>query len=385
MKKISIAVIILVLISISQAFASGPPGVTKAYVDTQAAITTEASLSGLSSTAMTGYPEGAQPLSDNLNYLTVGDDPFLTLANRQLTAPTPIKGHKYVASPWWDPATRCLTLTSNTTFTASHTIVVTETALTFAVNEIIKTDDATNPGPFTVTAATNNGTTTTLTVSETVSAVSVASKTVIHGFLYWVGYTGTVYFTWMDDQGNLILSDINMAGGTIELPNGTADVALATAGQIHLNTADEQLSFHSAADGEISGEVALSLIQHKTWSFDPKAVCDGAVDRLFLMTIGDDAPEGIIIDEWKVSFEADPTTEADLDLKYADAFIGVGNAAVIDVLDTTTGAATKDTDANINSGAAIANGKVMYLEFGTAYTETTHQVIFEIWYHAEED
>jgi hypothetical protein len=104
-----------------------------------------------------------------------------------------------------------------------------------------------------------------------------------------------------------------------------------------------------------------------------------------MMTVGDDAPNGIIIDEWKVSFEADPTTEADLDLKYADAFIGVANAAVIDVCDTTTGAATEDTDANINLGAAVANGKVLYLEFGTAYTEANHQIIFEIWYHAEED
>ena len=170
-----------------------------------------------------------------------------------------------------------------------------------------------------------------------------------------------------------------------EIPNGAADVALAVAGDMHLNTTDEQLSFHSAADGEISGEVSISLIQHRAWSFNPDSICDGAVDRLFLFTVGDDAPEGIIIDEWKVSFEADPTTEADLDLKYADAFIGVANAAVIDVLDTTTGASTEDTDANINSGNAVANGKVLYLEFGTAYTEENHQVIFEMWYHCEED
>jgi hypothetical protein len=119
--------------------------------------------------------------------------------------------------------------------------------------------------------------------------------------------------------------------------------------------------------------------------FDPDAVCDGTIDRLFLMTVGDDLPEGMIIDEWKVSFEADPTTEVDLDLKYANAFIGVASATVIDVLDTTAGVSSEDTDANINGGSAIANGKVLYLEFGTAYTETGHQIIFEIWYHAEED
>lgn len=181
------------------------------------------------------------------------------------------------------------------------------------------------------------------------------------------------------------LGGIDLGSGTLDVPNGASDSALADEGKVHLNTTDEQLSFHSAADGEISGEVSLSLIQHKTISFDPDAVCDGAVDRLFIMTVGDDAPEGITIDEWKVSFEADPTTEADLDLKYADAFIGVANAAVVDVLDTTNGASSEDTDANINGGAAVANGKVIYLEFGTAYTETTHQIIFEMWYHPEED
>jgi hypothetical protein len=230
MKRIFVSVLIILLYS-SFSFAGFDPRVRPSSFS-------EADLSGLSTTPMTGYPEGAQPLSDNLNYLTVGDDPFLTLANRQLTAPTPIKGHKYVASPWWDPATRCLTLTSNTTYTAPHTITVTEAVLTFVVNEVMKTDDATNTGPFTITAATNNGTTTTLTVSETVTGVAADTKTVIHGFLYWVGFTGTVYFTWMDDQGNLILSDINLAGGTLELPQGTA-TAPVTEGGIYHNTSTD--------------------------------------------------------------------------------------------------------------------------------------------------
>jgi hypothetical protein len=175
------------------------------------------------------------------------------------------------------------------------------------------------------------------------------------------------------------------AGGATKITNGSSDATLSNAGEMHLNTTDEQLSFHSASDGEISGEASISLLQHRMWVFDPDAVCDGTIDRLFLMTVGDDLPEGMIIDEWKVSFEADPTTEVDLDLKYANAFIGVASATVIDVLDTTAGVSSEDTDANINGGSAIANGKVLYLEFGTAYTETGHQIIFEIWYHAEED
>ena len=80
---------------------------------------------------------------------------------------------------------------------------------------------------------------------------------------------------WVEEGGKQTseaFSSIELGGGTLEIPNGTSDVALANGGEIHLNTTDEQLSVHSAADGEISGEAALSLIQHKTWSFDPKAV-----------------------------------------------------------------------------------------------------------------
>ena len=164
---------------------------------------------------------------------------------------------------------------------------------------------------------------------------------------------------------------------------------------IDLGDVDGSDMIRAYADGSVdikgttnfsNGEVAtgkISTLHHKVWSFDPDAICNGNVDRLFLMTIGDEAANGIVIDEWRVSFEADPTTEADLDLKSADAFIGVANAAVIDVLDTTSGTASEDTDSNINSGSAVANGKVLYLEFGTAYTETGHQVIFEMWYHYE--
>ena len=191
----------------------------------------------------------------------------------------------------------------------------------------------------------------------------------------------------LDVAGALTASGSFDAGGATshEIKNSAADVALANAGEIHLNTTDEQLGFHSADDGEISGEAAISLLIPTRISFDPKAVCDGDVDRIFLLTIGDEAPEGITIVEWKVSFEADPTTEADLDLKYADAFIGVANAQVIDVCDTTNGVASADTNADINGGSAVANGKVLYLEFGTAYTEENHQMIFEMWHYNEED
>ena len=176
---------------------------------------------------------------------------------------------------------------------------------------------------------------------------------------------------------------------TLRVPNHESDHSVLTdLGGVFATAAHDGLDIHSGGSGEIQTEVLISAIQTQRMTFDPKTVCDGAVDRLFIMTVGDEAPHGIIIDEWKLSFEADPTTEfgaGETLLKYADAFIGVANSATIDDLATTAGVSSEDTDASINAGAAVAKTKVIYIDFPTAYTEANHQIIFEMWYHAEAD
>lgn len=140
---------------------------------------------------------------------------------------------------------------------------------------------------------------------------------------------------------------------------------------------------YTGARWEVFGDPpALPARQHAEISFDPKAICDGAVDRVFLFKVGAWAPNGINILAWSLSFEADPTTEFDANtkLKRADAYVGLANAADMDVLQTTAGVASETVPGNINSGATVANGQVIYLEFGTAYTEANHQVIFEMEY-----
>ncbi len=164
------------------------------------------------------------------------------------------------------------------------------------------------------------------------------------------------------------------------LPSAAGSSTLASAGEIKLNTTNKIIGVHNG-----TREVALPLVGHFEISFDPKAVCDGAVDRLFLFKVGNWAPFGITITGWSLSFEADPTTEVDLDLKRATAVIGVGSAALMDALDTTAGVSSETTAANINGGSVVANGQVVYLEFGTAYTETGHQIILSIEYEIEED
>lgn len=198
---------------------------------------------------------------------------------------------------------------------------------------------------------TDGGSGTTLYVKESGSATNTG----------WVAYSAS------GSYDNLSCTAGNVPG-TI---NGTDVVCVPI---------DSNLASVSANDDSLpSAKAVKQKIQYKSWSFDPKAVCDGAVDRLFIMSAH--GGQGFVITAWKLSFEADPTTEVDLDLKRADAWIGVANSAVMDVLDTTNGASSESTAANINGGAAVAEGKVIYLEFGTAYTEANHQVIFEMWFY----
>lgn len=132
----------------------------------------------------------------------------------------------------------------------------------------------------------------------------------------------------------------------------------------------------------IDGTVPNTGTQYKSWTFDPKAVCDGAFDGLALIT----ANGATTIEKWKMTFvDAAPTINLDIDLKYADSHPGRANSpeTPMDVLNTSGGASSETTEANINEGTAVATGKVIYLEFGTAYTETGHQVQFEMWFRNE--
>lgn len=149
-----------------------------------------------------------------------------------------------------------------------------------------------------------------------------------------------------------------------------------------------------AVGGELArrdtgGTAALMpAIQHMSVTIAPGPHYD--IDtQVFLFTVGsgltagrDDMPNGIIIDSWKISCNVNPTTDLDLDLKRADAWIGLGTATVMDVLDTTNGFESETTAANINAGATVANGQVIYLEFGTDPAATTCvQMVFEMWFY----
>jgi len=88
-------------------------------------------------------------------------------------------------------------------------------------------------------------------------------------------------------------------------------------------------------------------------------------------------PAAITITAIDVTCDADPDPEIQLDLKWADAFIGLANAAVIDELDTTNGVA--DIDAGFDD-ADVASGKCIYLEWQADPDAAITQVCVDVTY-----
>jgi hypothetical protein len=83
-----------------------------------------------------------------------------------------------------------------------------------------------------------------------------------------------------------------------------------------------------------------------------------------------------------VSCNADPTTELDFDLKFADAFIGLANAAVIDELNTTAGVTT--ITKNFDS-TEVPAGKCLYILFNAEPDAGITQINIDITHDLNED
>lgn len=179
---------------------------------------------------------------------------------------------------------------------------------------------------------------------------------------------------------------VDFGGASTEIDNDeSTDAALSTLGQIHIRGDEDRFSAHVGAGGEIAGEVTKSFLTMVSVTVDPGAWYDSDTELFLFEVHADKFPNGIIIDEIKVSFNVDPDVELDADLRYADAWIGLANAADIDEIDTTNGVFTEDTDANINGGAAVAAGKVVYMGMDADPEGTGTQMNITILLHSEED
>ena len=84
----------------------------------------------------------------------------------------------------------------------------------------------------------------------------------------------------------------------------------------------------------------------------------------------------ITVTNLEVTCNADPTTEPTGDLKYADTFVGLANATVINAFDTANGVLS---DSSMTSGA-VASGKAIYISFDAEPDAALTQISFDVTY-----
>lgn len=172
----------------------------------------------------------------------------------------------------------------------------------------------------------------------------------------------------------------------IEVHNvASGDLTLGTEGQLGLKSHEDAIAYHSGATGEISGEVLKSHLYMAAISVDPGSWYDSDTDLFIMEVHADMFPNGIIIDEWKCDFNLDPNVELDANLAYADSWTDAADPNIIDAIDTTNGSSSEDTDANINSGNAVAAGKVIYIDMDADPEGTGTQLHFLMIFHALEN
>jgi len=187
-------------------------------------------------------------------------------------------------------------------------------------------------------------------------------------------------------DGAVWLGTHDFGGATLEIDNDeSTDAALGNLGEIHIRGDEDRLSAHIGAGGEVAGEVTKSFLDMIHISVDPGSWYDSDTQICLFDVQAKKFPNGIIIDYWEVDCLLDPDVEMNLNLGYSNDWDDIADPNLIDVLDTTNGKSSEDTDSNINGGTAVAAGSVIFLYFDADPEGTCVQMIFEMIFHAEED
>ena len=177
------------------------------------------------------------------------------------------------------------------------------------------------------------------------------------------GYTNLTDF---DAQTAWRIFYSNADGDTTELALGDAGKVLTSGGASNAPTWETPATLSSGRIAGLSREYNFTIPDpNGLYSVDTQLCIDPCL------------PANMTITRIDVTCDANPTTELDMDLKWADAFIGLANATVIEAIDTTNGVTT------ITSGiddADIASGKCIYLEFGAEPDDKISQVKIKITY-----
>ncbi len=160
-----------------------------------------------------------------------------------------------------------------------------------------------------------------------------------------------------------------------EIVNG-ANPTCDAAGEIAINTTDKTLELHNG-----TAQIAIPTIHIAQGTFDLAAQYDVDSDLWLADLHADRYPHGIYITKIYVDATvADPTTELNANLMYCDAvadgaFPGA-NATLIKAIDTTTG---NFADAAVNT--AVATGKTIYIDMDADPTDANVQYKIKIHYY----
>jgi len=174
---------------------------------------------------------------------------------------------------------------------------------------------------------------------------------VIHYFSTDGSYT-TEWFRWNDGLSLFELSDDFDVTGNITV-SGTVDTVDVAALAAKVHKEDLKYYMFNLADPD-----ALYAVDAE-WSIDPRTA------------------QAITIDSFTVTLNADPTTELTFSLKFADAFIGLATATVID--DTATVAGVTTVTGGFGD-ATVPAGKCIYWLFDADPDDAITQASVKIYY-----
>ena len=315
-----------------------------------------------------------QPVSTILTNASNGKQDLFSVW--QTSMPTPVVGITYCFDPTLsgtDPASKVVPTTYATTGVVFDNTAHTITRSTgtdfvtagYLAGHRIRTDFAGNLGPYTI--QTVSATVITVATTDVLTSGTTSAGVTIRGGLRYLMTYGS------DNQYHYERNELDQWGiGAWMLPQGTATAPI-TEGSIYHDTST---NLNTIGDGAVAQAVQMKTDSH-VWSFsiiDPAGTVGATPVLIPLKTA---LPEAITITGINVTCDADPTTELTGDLKWADAFIGLGNAAVINDFDTAAGVRV---DTSITSGS-VASGKCLYLLFDATPDAALKSCVWDVTWH----
>jgi len=170
-----------------------------------------------------------------------------------------------------------------------------------------------------------------------------------------------------------------------EIENTAGDVTLANAGEIAVDSTQEQLVVHDGAF-----EIAIPLRHMIFGNLGLDAAYDRNTNLVLIELDSTIFPDGIVITGWEVdATKADPTTELDANLMNCDdpttgAFPGA-DPTLIDVLNTTTGNSSEaDMSSSDLTNGIVAAGQFIYIDIDADPVDTDNYFMVKIEFYIPE-